>query len=237
MEHRGFLAVFRIDEVQFNHQLATVANAEAERVGSCIEFFQRGFCFVVPKESACPSFCGAKHVGVGKSAAEHNHVHVVERFASGCQIGHVHVFHIESCKVEGIGHFAIAIDSFFSDDGGLDACRLPPVGFQPVGIERAFEFFRETISDGLLFVVQETFFCACLSALLAVEQIGRFKPNVAQVVDKQQVVLVLVGEEQRPFVLRLADAQVADAVAVEHAGCFLHVLVVDLHDDGAVFGK
>ena len=98
--HVRLAAVFRVEQVEFNHHLATVADTEAQSVGALVEVFECLFSLFVPHEAAYPSLSRAKHVAVGETAAEHNHIHIFKCFATAHQVGHVHVFHIESCKVE-----------------------------------------------------------------------------------------------------------------------------------------
>ena len=53
-----------VEEPQFYHQLATVADAEAEGVGAVVETSEGFFGGLVPTESADPSFGRTENVGV-----------------------------------------------------------------------------------------------------------------------------------------------------------------------------
>ncbi len=62
--HPCTFLVVGVDEVELNHELASVADAEAEGVGAFVEAFKCRFGFLIPFEASCPAFCGAKNVGV-----------------------------------------------------------------------------------------------------------------------------------------------------------------------------
>ena len=62
------LGVLRIDEVELNHQLTTVADAKAQRVETGIELVQSFFGLGVVEKCARPTFGTAQNVAVGEAA-------------------------------------------------------------------------------------------------------------------------------------------------------------------------
>ena len=121
MEHACAACVFGIDEVELNHQLTTVADAERQSVLTCIKLVERLLGLRVEEECSCPSLGRAENVGVGESAAEHDHVDILECFASADEVGHHHVLHVEAGQIERVSHFALAVGSLLAYDGSLDA--------------------------------------------------------------------------------------------------------------------
>ena len=55
MQHLGLLLVLRIDEVELNHQLAAVADAERQGVLAGIELVESLLSLRVEEECSCPS--------------------------------------------------------------------------------------------------------------------------------------------------------------------------------------
>ena len=74
VEHVRTLFVFGIDEVEFHHELATVADTEGERVGTCIETVEGFFCLRIEEEGSSPTFGTAEDVAIGESTTEDDHV-------------------------------------------------------------------------------------------------------------------------------------------------------------------
>lgn len=169
--HRSLVLEFRIDEVQLYHQLATVADAKAQSVLTGEEALQGSLCVLVPDKAASPSFRRTKHVGVGETSAEHNHIDVVKSFATRHKVGHVNVFHIKAGEIKRICHLAVAVHALLADNGSLDACRSAAVAGKSVRGKRAFEILRQFIAYRLLLIVLKTLFRTCRATLTAVEQI------------------------------------------------------------------
>ncbi len=109
-----------VEQAEFYDELAAVAYAEGEGVGSCVEVVEGFTSFLVVEEGAGPAFSGAEDVGVGETAAEDNHVDILERLTAGDEVGHVDILNVEAGEVEGVGHFAVAIDALLTDDSRFD---------------------------------------------------------------------------------------------------------------------
>ena len=171
MQHTGFLFMIGCKQTQLHHQLAAVANTQTERVGTGIEIIEGFLGFFIPKETTGPTFCRTKYVGIGKTTAINNHIHIFECFATAYQIGHMHVFHIETGKVKRIGHFTITIHAFLSNDRRFYARRLTTVGRNAVLFHLSGKTLTEMIMQRLFFIVEETGLSLSFTALFTIKQI------------------------------------------------------------------
>ncbi len=152
MVHLGMLrhGHIAIDEPEFHHELTTVADSEAECIFSFVEGIESRLCFGVVQERAGPSFCGTEHIGIREATDKHDHVHAGEVFASRHEVGHVHIFHVETREVQGVCHFSVAVHTFLANDRSLYSRRLTTVGINTIGRVLPVEAFRPLISQRLL---------------------------------------------------------------------------------------
>ena len=120
--------MLRVDEVEFHHQLASVADTERQGVLTGIELVECLLSLRVEEECTCPSLGRTEHVGVRESTAEHNHVDILQSLAAAHKVGHHHVLHVESGEIQRVSHFALTVCSLLADDGSLHARRRAAVG-------------------------------------------------------------------------------------------------------------
>ena len=154
---------------QFHHQLAPVAHAERERVVAHIETLQHLSGPRVKQEGAGPSLGTSQHVGIGKSAAVYDKVHVVQGFASRHQVGHGHIPDFEAGLIEHVGHFTLAVGSFLAQYGGANGFGVGgtvhggcATRIEAHCLETPVEVLRQPERNGLLAVV----FSPCVGALV-----------------------------------------------------------------------
>jgi hypothetical protein len=83
MEEAVGLLMLGIEEVQLGHELATVADTEAQGVGTGVKPFDGITGLGIVKKRSCPSFGRPEDVGIGKAAGKDDEANVVEGFASG----------------------------------------------------------------------------------------------------------------------------------------------------------
>ena len=232
------LGVLRIDKVEFNHQLTTVADAEAQRVGTGIELVQSFFGLGVVEKCARPTFGAAQNIAVGEAATEDDKVDVVQRLAPADKVGHRDILHVEARQIECVGHLAVAIRSFFANDGGLDSRWRLAVGRDAIAFERAAEAVVEVQVERLLLVVHEALFSHAVAALVAIEQVGCGIPLVAQHVDVKFVCkIAFLDGEGALFRCGIAYLSKADTFVVEECFQRLFVGVAHLNDHTGVLGK
>ena len=74
VEHVRTLFVFGIDEIEFHHELTTVADTEREGVGTCIEAVECFLSLRIEEEGSSPSLGTAKHVTIGETTTEDDEV-------------------------------------------------------------------------------------------------------------------------------------------------------------------
>ena len=199
-----------VDESQFHHQLATVADAERQRVLAGIEAVEGLFCLGVVKEGASPTLCRAEHVAIRESTTEHNHVDFVERLATRDEIGHHDILHIEASQVEAVSHFAFAIGALLADDGCLRTVVgsnvAATVEAQAILAQTAREATREFHLQRLLLVVLEAFASHAIATLTTIEQIAGLIPHIAQMVDVEcHLVIVSLDDELTPCLNGIAN--------------------------------
>ena len=228
---------FPFEQSELYHQLAAVADAEAEGVGEAVEAAQGLLGGLVPAETAGPTLGRAEHVAVGESAAEHYHADVVEGLAAAHQVGHVHIFHIEAGKIERVGHLAVAVHTLLADDGGAHS------GFAVVAVgetarsQGAVEGGGDGVAQRLLAVVLEAHQSALGAALQGVEQIGGLEPCIAQIVDAEQALCAFMLHEKHTLALRTSQGKEAHAGFREGLlhGRALGIGHLDHH--GGIFGE
>jgi len=120
------MLVFRVDEVEFHHQLASVADTERHRILARIEPLEGLFGLGIIQESTCPALRRTQNIGVGESSTEHDHADFVQRFAPADEVGHHHILHVEARQPQRIGHLALAIGTLLADNGSLGPWGLEP---------------------------------------------------------------------------------------------------------------
>ncbi|GJC81968.1 hypothetical protein ColLi_04805 [Colletotrichum liriopes] len=101
--------------------LATVADAQRERVGALEEVFKLLARVLVLEDGLRPADAGAEDVAVREAAARRD-AHKVRERPAGEDVRHVHVDGVEAGRLEGEGHLAVAVDAHLAEDG--DARRL-----------------------------------------------------------------------------------------------------------------
>ena len=169
VKHLAILLVFRVNEVQFHHQLTAITNTQWKCIFTSVIFVESFFSFRVEEESTCPTFGRTQYVGVGETTAVNNHVHIFQCLASADKVGHCNVFHIESCQIQWVGHFAFAIRTLLADNCCTDTCRGTTVRINTVLREFTFEIRHESEFHRLHLIVFEAFFSAAVHRLFAVE--------------------------------------------------------------------
>src|SRR5665648_780483 len=92
MCHFNTFGVTRIHQVEFNHQLTTIANSQTKGIGSLVKVIECNFRFFVTSKSACPTFCRAKYIGVGEPSNKNNQAQLFKCLASADQVGHMSSF-------------------------------------------------------------------------------------------------------------------------------------------------
>ena len=179
--------MFGIDEVEFHHELATVADTEGEGVGTCIEAVEGFFCLRIEEEGSSPTLGTAENVAVRESTTEDDEVDVVEGFTASDEVGHGDIFHIEASKMEHICHFAFAIRSLLTDDSRTNSRGCATIGRDTEAFKRALEGGMEVEFDGLLLVVAETLCCFAVETLMFIEEEGSGIPHIAEMVDEELI--------------------------------------------------
>ena len=172
VEHVRTLFVFGIDEIEFHHELTTVADTEREGVGTCVEAVECFLSLRIEEEGSSPTLGTAEDVAVGETTTEDDEVDVVEGFATSDEVGHGDIFHVEASKIEHIRHFALTIRSFLTDDGGTYSRGCATIGRYSEAFKRALEGGMEVEFDGLLLVVAETLCCFAVETLMFIEEEG-----------------------------------------------------------------
>ena len=226
-------------QAELHHQLASVADAQREGVVAGIELIQGLLGLRVVEEGAGPSFGRTQHVAVGESAAEDNHIDLLECLAPADEVGHHHVFHVEAGQIERVGHLALTVGAFLADDGSLGSAVVIVVSpLEAVLGESAREVFRELHLQRLLLVVLETLLGFAVEALLAVQQVAGLIPDVAQVVDVEAVFLVAVLHNQLALVFHgITNLGIADAMVLKIVEEIELQLVAHLNDHTGILGK
>ena len=158
------------EQTKFYHQLATVADTEAQGIRASIEAVEGGLSLGIEEEGSGPSLGTAEDIAVGESSAECDDVDVVEGLAAADEVGHGDVFHVESCEPEGVGHLAFGVGSLFADDGSADATFRLTVRVKPPLCELSGEVGVETDIERLLAEVVAPFFGFAVERLPAVEE-------------------------------------------------------------------
>ena len=119
--------VFRAgDDVgKLAHHLAAVAHAQREAVGACEEGRKFLAQAAVEEDGFRPALPGTEHVAIREPAAGSEALEVGQMDASGLQVAHVDVEGVKPGARKGSGHFDMAIDALFAQDGDF---RCGPFG-------------------------------------------------------------------------------------------------------------
>ena len=229
--------MFGVDQSQFNHQLAAVADTEREGVFAGVEVVEGRLGLGIEQEGTGPPLGGTQYVGVGETAAEGNDIDILQGLTTADKVGHRDIFHIEAGQPEGIGHFAFGVGSLLTDDGGTQSAGFATVGIEAVLRQLAGEFRSEGQFQRLLLVVLETLAGTAVEALLAVEQVGRRIPYVAQVVDAELIGGTVLADQDVAFFAGDTQLDIADTGIFEDFLHFRSVLVGYLDDDTRIFGE
>ena len=193
MQHLGSLGT---SQTEFHHQLATVTDTQRQGVLAGIELVEGLLSLGVEEEGTSPSLGRTQYVGVRETAAEHNHVDVLKGLATGNQVGHHHVLHVETGQIQAVSHLTLTIGTLLADDGCLRCCvcccatatlLLPAVSRKSVLAEHTREVLVELHLDRLLLVVLVALLGLTVEALLAVEQVAGLVPDVTQRIDVELV--------------------------------------------------
>src|SRR5262249_39760062 len=112
---------------QGREHLATVADAERERVGAREELREHRACALVIEDRLGPTFARAEHVAVREPAARDPAAITVEAGAARQDVAHVHVVRLEPRAIERRGHLALTVHALLSQHGD----------FRPAGTRRA----------------------------------------------------------------------------------------------------
>ena len=209
VQHVRLLRKFRINQIQFHHQLATVANTQRQRVFTGIEIVECRLGLRIVQESTGPAFGRTQHIRIGEHAAEDNHINIFQRLPSAYQVGHHDILHVESRQIERISHFALTVRSLFTDNGGLDAQRGTTVGVQPVLRQLTREILIKHHFERLHLIVLEACLGASVHTLLPVEQVGSAIPYVTQIIYAELVLRTVLCHLDEAFVRRMSQLEIA----------------------------
>ena len=237
VEHTSTFFVFGIDEVEFHHELATVADTEGERVGTCIEAVEGFLCLRIEEEGSSPTLGTAEDVAIGESTTEDDEVDVVEGFATSDEVGHGDVFHIEASKMEHIRHFAFAIRSLLTDDSRTNARGCATIGRNSEAFKRALEGGMEVEFDGLLLVVAETLCCFAVETLMLIEEEGSGVPHIAEMIDEELVFCTVFLHKDMTLFGGHSKCCGFHTVFCQDSVEARFVFIGHLHQDCGIFGK
>ena len=237
VEHTSTLFVFGINEVEFHHELATVADTEGKSVGTCIEAVEGFFCLRIEEEGSSPTLGTAEDVTVGESTTEDDEVDVVEGFTTSDEVGHGHVFHIEASKMEHIRHFAFTIRSLLTDDGSTNPRGCATIGRYSEAFKRALEGGMEVEFDGLLLVVTETLSCFAVETLMLIEEEGSGVPHIAEMIDEELIFCTVFLHKDMTFFGGHSKGCGFHAVFCQDSIEARFVFICHLHQDCGIFGK
>ena len=187
MQHASLIVA--ADEIEFHHELTSVAHTQRQCILTGIEFVQRLLCFRIVEEGSSPSLCTAQYVGIGESATEHDELYLLQRLASGDEVGHHHILHIEAGKIEHPCHLTLAVGAFLTYDGSLRTGSVVLLRFDTVLRVFTCEAGGHLPHERLLLVVVEALLCFAVLALVCVHEIAALIPHVAQSIDVEGVCL------------------------------------------------
>ncbi len=233
-----------VEETKLDDELATVADTERECVGAGIETVKGFACFLVVEECSSPALCGAENVGIGETAAEDDHVDILKRLATAHEVGHVDILDIEASEVESVGHLAIAIDAFLTNDCSLDAC-LAVGEAESEALEGAIPACGQTKRKRLVLIVCSALSGFIVAALESVEMSRCAEPNIAHLVDVDIELLASRADGELAFPLRASEIREDDAslvklslyyIEVANLKNYSRVLCEEAHDDILVIG-
>ena len=227
--------VVGVEETEVGHELATVADAEAERVRTVVEAVDGRASTVVIEYACRPALGRSEDVGVGKTAAEDGKIDVVECLAARGEVGQVDVLHVEPGQIEGVGHFALAVRAFIAEDGRTDAAPFGAGGGESEAGGRSDECVRDTETQRLHLILFVTGSCALLAALKTVEQVGGAIPDVAHIIDAEVVISAVLRDEQVALVSRASHAIETYARLAKDG--LQTVVCGHLQEYGGVFGE
>ena len=237
VEHLRTGRMVGMNQTEFDHQLTAVAHTQREGVATGVEAVESGFGHGVVEECTCPAFGRTQHIAVGEPAAEDNHVDVVERFATGDEVGHRDIFHVKSREIECISHFAFAIGTLLTDDGGFHTRRCAAVGADAETFKTAVESGVEMGVERLLLIVFKAFFCLTVETLFGVEKVRSAVPNVTQPVNVEGVRLAVLFDKDAAFGTGAADGGKGNALSCEQRLKCTPLRIAHLNEQSRIFGK
>ena len=230
--------MFRVDEVELNHELTAVADAERQGVLACIELVKGFFGLGVVEEGTCPSFGRTEHVRVGETTAEDNHVDVFKCFAPADKVGHHHIFYVEASQIERVSHFALTVGAFFPNDGSLYASSFAAVSADAILCERTFKVVVKLHFERLMLIVGKTFTGHSVHTLLLVQKVRCLVPCVAQTVDVESVFFFAVlYNNGAGFGGRITNLSKGDTPFFKELGKFCFVFIAHFNNHTRVLGK
>ncbi len=218
------MLVLRIDEVQHNHQLATVADTERKGILTGLELIESLLSLRLDEECTSPTLGRTENVGVRETTAEYDEVHILQSLTNRNQVGHHHILYFEAGEIHRVCHLTLTIGTLLTDDSCLDARWLATVSVEAVASEGSLEAITEVHLDRLLLIVGVTLLSHTVHTLLAVEEVRCLIPVFAQSIDIELVLEAFLLDdnlaELRSWITNLG---ITDTVLIEE--CFHLVLV------------
>ena len=227
---RGQFLVFGSDESHLGHQLAAVADSEAQGVLAGVETLDGSAGFLVVEQRTGPAFGGAQGIGIGESSDEDYHLYVLQGLTARYEVGDVYVLYCKSGHVQSPGHLTVAVGAGLADDGRLDSA-LGRHGVPPVKV------LRESEGQRLFLVIDVSLGCRLLSGLYAVEQPGGAVPAVSHGVYVQSQFLSGCTVEDPQSASLCRTAYLIGFYLSEIAQELLLARVLDLYDHSRDFGQ
>ena len=146
----------------------------------------------------------------------------------------MHVFHVEACGVEHIGHLAVALIALLTNDGRLHAAFCTTFKVDAKRFCRAVEVLEIKLV-GVVLVVVETLKSQSVAGLVAVEQIRSAEPGVAQLLNVKRIIICRCLDVQLASGAKRTDGDEFDSGFVQSL-CGLAV-VGNLKNQCRIFGK
>ncbi len=213
--------------LEVRNHLATVADAERERIFTAEEFFEflTGFC--MEEYALSPAFTCTQHVSVAEAAASDKTLEVLQGNLARKNVRHVNVNGFKARAVKSGGHFDFTIHALFTEDRHLRTAFV-------ILLYRHIERDLRRNTGIVLFELQLIFaFCAFRIIAESSDTAGRVAPNGAEF---RNTGLVIADDK---FIRIVQRTDVRDAVAETCCSKgILHrrnIFVCDLEDRAEFF--
>ena len=111
------------DPGQFGKHLAAIAHSQRKGVWTGKESGKGIAQLWVERNGARPAHASTQCVTIAETTASNHALHIFEAYAASLQIGHMHVKCLKPRTVKRIGHFDMAVDALFTQNGHTRAGR------------------------------------------------------------------------------------------------------------------